>query len=149
MSISRAAALAAGLFLSAHAGEAQGLRFPPAVEPPPAAYASGPSLSGKTYTLELSSAQAVDYLCRLGLGAPPKKGGAWWGCYRPDMDAVIVPARGAWAEAERREIIAHEWAHARGWRHNANGRGTSVASLDRGATHPADRSALVVARGAP
>lgn len=129
MSILCRAALAALFVIPGLAGEARGLTLREAVERPPAEYSSGPTQSGRTYALELPSAAAVDFLCRLGLGPPPRRGGAWWGCYRPDMDAVIVPARGAWREAERRTILAHEWAHARGWRHNADGRGTSEASL--------------------
>src|SRR5581483_1342828 len=84
-----------------------------AVEPPPEIYASGATQTGKTYLITYPDPRQVDYMCRLGLGPPPLRGGSWWGCYRADMDAIIVPAKGSWEEHERQRIIAHEWAHAR------------------------------------
>lgn len=149
MSILRTAALAATFAIPGLAGDAQALTLRQAVERPPAEYSSGPTQSGRTYALELPSAAAVDFLCRLGLGPPPRRGSAWWGCYRPDMDAVIVPARGAWREAERRAIVAHEWAHARGWRHNADGRGTSAASLAPESGRRLPALSLASSAGAP
>ena len=93
-----------------------------AVESPPLRYAEGPTLTGRTQMLELPDAAEVDHLCSLTLGpAWPK--GYWMGCYNGNLDTVIVPAKGAWpSERERQALIAHEWAHARGWTHEADGR---------------------------
>lgn len=94
-----------------------------AVESPPLRYAQGPTLTGRTYSIELPDARQVDYICTLALGPAWPKGGYWMGCYNGAMDAVIVPAKGAWpSEAERQALIAHEWAHARGWKHENDGR---------------------------
>lgn len=94
-----------------------------AVEPPPAEYTTGPTLTGRTYEIDLDDPFMVSYLCTLALGPAWPKGGYWLGCYNARMDAVIVPARGAWpSERERLALIAHEWAHARGWKHVNDGR---------------------------
>jgi hypothetical protein len=94
-----------------------------AVEPPPEQYAAGPTLSGKTYQLDLPDPAQVNYLCTLVLGPAWPPGGYWMGCYNGKMDAVIVPSKGAWpSEVERQALIRHEWAHARGWAHQTDGR---------------------------
>jgi hypothetical protein len=93
------------------------------VETPPEQYATGPTLSGKTYQLDLSDPAQVSYLCTLALGPAWPPGGYWMGCYNGKMDAVIVPREGAWpSEVERQALIRHEWAHARGWVHQNDGR---------------------------
>lgn len=102
------------------------LEAPPtvrAVEAPPLRYSQGPTLSGHTETLELSDPLEVDHRCARKLGTAWPRGAHWMGCYDSDLDLVIVPAKGAWpSERERQALIAHEWAHARGWRHVADGR---------------------------
>lgn len=92
------------------------------VEPPPAQYASGPTLTGKTRLIELDDFGAVNARCTALLGPTWPPGGYWMGCYDHGLDAVIVPARGAWpSETERQALIAHEMAHARGWAHRDDG----------------------------
>lgn len=107
-----------------------GLKLNRAVEPPPPQYASGPTQTGKTWEMILSDPAAVNYICGLQLGEPPQKGGYWMGCYRPDLDAVVLMDPKTWpSKSEYDQLRAHEWAHARGWRHNDDGRGTSPDSL--------------------
>lgn len=94
-----------------------------AVEAPPLQYADGPTISGRTGMIELADPAQVDQLCSLTLGRAWPRGSYWMGCYNVTTDAVIVPAKGAWpSEAERQALIAHEWAHARGWRHVDDGK---------------------------
>ena len=89
-----------------------------AVEPPPERYASGPTLSGKTWEMVLKDPAQVNYFCSLAMGEPPQRGAYWMGCYRPDLDAVVLMEKSAWPDAsEWDQLRAHEWAHARGWRH--------------------------------
>jgi hypothetical protein len=99
-----------------------------AVEAPPSAYVRGPTQTGVTRELELPTVQAVDRLCKLALGGLPVKaerGGYYMGCYIPLSDTVVIPTRKAWPSGrEWEDLRAHEWAHARGWRHRADGRGT-------------------------
>jgi len=104
-------------------------RQPPAprevrvVESPPPQFTSGPTLSGRTYQIDLTDAAQVNYLCTLALGPTSPPGGYWMGCYNGKMDAVIVPTKAAWpSEIERQALIRHEWAHARGWVHQNDGR---------------------------
>lgn len=124
-----------------------------AVEPPPPEYATGATLTGRTYEIDLPDAFMVSYLCTLALGPAWPRGGYWMGCYNARMDAVIVPAKGAWpSEAERQALIAHEWAHARGWRHVNDGQfgrpppGTSYAQEPRVAVLPSPTAMAAAAR---
>lgn len=133
---SHASAVLVALALSAAPGAALAKATPPlmtrpiaapptvrAVETPPPEFASGPTLTGKTFELDLDDPFKVSYLCTLALGATWPPGGYWMGCYNDRMDAVIVPGPGVWpSEAERQALVAHEWAHARGWRHVNDGR---------------------------
>jgi hypothetical protein len=102
-----------------------------AVEPAPAIYASGPTRTGRTWEMILPSVPQVDYLCRLAQGGLPegaRPGFYYWGCYHPKLDAVILVDPKAWpSQSEWRQARAHEWAHARGWRHLPNGQGTDWA----------------------
>lgn len=104
-----------------------------AVEAPPLRYTEGPTLTGKTWMLELPDARQVDQLCTQALGPTWPRGGYWMGCYDGRLDVVIVPAKGAWpSEVERKALMVHEWAHARGWKHEADGRfGRPFAALAR------------------
>lgn len=99
-----------------------------AVEPPPSLYAAGPTHTGRTWEMILPSVEAVDYLCRLSMDGPPagaRRGFYYAACYHVGLDAVVLPDPKVWpSRAEWRQIREHEWAHARGWRHNANGLGT-------------------------
>jgi hypothetical protein len=109
-----------------------GFKRPQAVEPPPEQYATGPTQTGQTTQQDWPLDQVM-YLCRLITGGLPENASSsayYQGCYNPRTDTVIVPEQGAWpSEDERQQLIAHEWAHARGWRHNPDGRGTSPQSL--------------------
>lgn len=92
------------------------------VEPPPMEYTTGPTLTGRTRELDLPDPRQVNTVCTQALGPTWPRGGYWMGCYIGAQDLVVVPARGAWpSEAERQALIAHEWAHARGWVHQADG----------------------------
>ena len=132
-------------------GIAHGFTPGRAVEPPPAVYASGPSQTGKNWELYLPSVGAGDYLCRMALHGVPQgapRGFYYWGCYDPALDAVVLPQTDAWpSRREWDELRAHEWAHARGWRHKPNGRGTdwTASRPPRGAVV----AAVTGAAGAP
>lgn len=131
------------------AGSAQGATFEleRAVEAPPAVFAYGPSQTGATHEMTLPTPHDVDVWCRLALGGPPRgRTGAsyYWGCYDERFDLVVLVARKAWPSArEWDENRAHEWAHARGWRHNPDGRGTDWA---RSLPVPRSQLALNAAR---
>jgi hypothetical protein len=87
-----------------------------AVEPPPARYASGPTLYGATHERAFSDPFALERYCDFYLGRPSR--GYYQACYIPALDEVVVPDARAWPSgAEREALRAHEWAHARGWRH--------------------------------
>jgi hypothetical protein len=117
-----------------------GLHRTEVTEQPPAQYAAGPTVSRDTWQLELRSADDVARYCLRLLGPLAREwrpGRYYMGCYDVRLDAVVVPTKGAWpSEREREAIIAHEWAHARGWRHNDDGRGTSPQSLPGPAATP-------------
>lgn len=102
-----------------------------AVEPAPAVYASGPTRTGKTWELVLRNVAQVDYICRTAMGGLPehaRRGAYYWGCYHERLDAVVLVDPRAWpSRREWLETREHEWAHARGWRHNSDGRGTDWA----------------------
>ena len=84
-----------------------GRRLP--IPQPPPQYASGPTQTGKTREWDLTMDQVMK-ICK-----PDGNYSYDMGCYRPDFDAVVVPAKGPWpSEAERQQLIAHEWGHARG-----------------------------------
>jgi hypothetical protein len=110
---------------------ARPLSWTAAVEPAPAIYARGPTRTGKTWELTLSSVAQVDYVCRSAMGGLPERAGRgayYWGCYHPKLDAVVLVDPRAWPNPrEWREAREHEWAHARGWRHRSDGRGTDWA----------------------
>jgi hypothetical protein len=87
-----------------------------AVEPPPARYASGPTLYGATRERTFSDPFSLQHYCDFYLGRPPS--GYYQACYIPALDEVVLPNERAWPSgAERQALRAHEWAHARGWRH--------------------------------
>jgi hypothetical protein len=123
------------------------LTFERVVEPPPAIYAQGPTLTGRTYEIRLDSVEAVDQVCRTLLHGLPQgayKGAYYMGCYNPRLDAVILMQPKAWPSRREWEAIrAHEWAHARGWRHRRDGTGTDwLASLPpRGGVRSASATA--------
>jgi len=97
-------------------------------ERPPEIYLSGPTQTGKTTEVELDQLAKVDRLCRSWNGAPS---GTRYvnGCYIAALDVVVLPAKGVWpSERERQQLREHEWAHARGWRHQDSGRGTDWAA---------------------
>ena len=116
------------------------LSFGRVVEPPPRIYADGPSLTGRTLEWRLSSVEQVDRACQALLRATGRGRGAYYmGCYAPRLDAVILMDPRAWpSRREWEEIRAHEWAHARGWRHPASGEGTDwLASIPPRRTYAA------------
>lgn len=87
-----------------------------AVEPPPPQYASGPPLTGRTVERQFDGSFALQALCTRHLG--PLVHGYYQACYVPALDEVAVPSKKAWPSAKERAVLrAHEWAHARGWRH--------------------------------
>lgn len=83
---------------------------------PPPRYLSGPTLTGRTVEVAFDSRKALRAFCNQHLGKPAA--GAFYACYVPALDVVAVPSARAWPDAAEREALrAHEWAHARGWRH--------------------------------
>jgi hypothetical protein len=102
------------------------------VEPPPPLYATGPTQTGRTWEMRMKSVEQVDFLCRSMLHGLPqgvRKGAYYMSCYNPKLDAVIIMDPKAWPSRREWEAIrAHEWAHARGWRHKADGEGTDWAA---------------------
>lgn len=112
-----AAACLAAAWLTG-AAPAQALSLVRAVEPPPPQFASGPTLSGHTRERDFDDPFALQRYCARFLGAP--KRGYYQACYIPVLDEVVLPDAQAWpSRAEREALKAHEWAHARGWRHPA------------------------------
>lgn len=131
-----------------------------AVEPPPAIYASGPSLTGRTKEVLMSSVEQVNQICGLALHGLPQgaqRGSYYMGCYNPRLDLVILIDPKGWPSLrEWKRIREHEWAHARGWRHRADGEGTDWAqslpppgSVRAASAEDAARSAATVVRGEP
>lgn len=105
-----------------------------AVEAPPAIYASGPTQTGATREVDMKDLGQLTQVCQAFIhqltGSQMAGGDYYQGCYVPSLDTVFAPAKGAWpSESERQDIIAHEWAHARGWRHMPDGTGTNPLSL--------------------
>jgi antirestriction protein ArdC len=94
------------------------------VEPPPDVYARGPTQTGRTTEMRFEDLGRIDRLCRTWRVAAGD-GGQVIGCYIPALDLVVLPASGAWGDsAQLQALQSHEWAHARGWRHQEDGRGT-------------------------
>lgn len=87
------------------------------VEPPPAEFAGKPGdVPGVTERRFDTKAQ-VDAACREKLGELPE-GDYFRACYVEAEGLIVLPSK--WAVYDRRELAdlrAHEWAHARGWRH--------------------------------
>lgn len=103
--------------------QAEALTANRAVEPPPARYAEGPSLYGQTRERTFSRSEEVQRVCSFYLGRPAR--GYYQACYIPAMDLIVLPDARAWPSAREREALrAHEWAHARGWRHPAPATGS-------------------------
>lgn len=124
-----------------HTVDFVGHRSTRVVEPLPPQYASGPSQTGRTREVIYDDLHALQRFC-FDQGAPygpPRRRGDRYvmACYSPPLDIVALPSRKAWPSAnEIAELRRHEWAHARGWRHNADGTGTSVSSLPPQAAGP-------------
>lgn len=97
------------------------------VEPPPERYASGPTQVPGTTELRVTPEQA-NYLCRLAGVWKTEPTGFPVACFNPQTNQVILPDQ--WpSKSELTQMRAHEWAHARGWRHNDDGTGTGLNSL--------------------
>lgn len=87
------------------------------VEPPPALYAAGPTITGATSERQFDDPRDVHALCATWLSPPPPPR-YFIGCYIPALDLVVIPSRRGWpSPKEQRQLSDHEWAHARGWRH--------------------------------
>lgn len=98
------------------------------IEPPPPQYASGPTQTGHTTETPNLTPEQANYLCHVAGVWSHEPSGFPVACYNPRTDQVILPAK--WpSQDELDQMRAHEWAHARGWRHNDDGTGTSTASL--------------------
>jgi len=111
--------------LAACAGAQQAVALTPmrAVQPPPAQYASGPTMSGATVERSFADLDRLQAFCNFYLGRPAR--GYYQACYVAALDVIALPDRHAWpSAAERRQLRAHEWAHARGWRHAASTTGS-------------------------
>lgn len=87
------------------------------VEAPPAEYAGKPGDVPGVKELRFDTKAQVDAACREKLGELPE-GGYFRACYVEAEGLIVLPSK--WAVYDRRELAdlrAHEWAHARGWRH--------------------------------
>lgn len=86
---------------------------------PPARYASGPTLTGKTTEKLFDDPFELQRFCHQHGGAEPARRAGdnyWTACYIPALDLVVLPSRKAWpSKKEIEEMRQHEWAHARGW----------------------------------
>jgi hypothetical protein len=97
------------------------------IEAPPPQYASGPTQVPGTAELRVTPEQA-NYLCHLAGVWKTEPQGFPVACFNPRTNQVILPDQ--WPSgSELDQMRAHEWAHARGWRHTDDGTGTSTASL--------------------
>jgi hypothetical protein len=97
------------------------------IEAPPQQYASGPTQVPGTSELRVTPEQA-NFLCHLAGVWKTEPTGFPVACFNPRTNQVILPDQ--WPSgSELDQMRAHEWAHARGWRHNDDGSGTSLASL--------------------
>lgn len=100
------------------------------IEKPPLQYASGPTQTGRTTETPNLTPEQANYLCHLAGVWQHEPQGFPVACYNPRTDQVILPAARYWPSAdELAQMRAHEFAHARGWRHTDDGTGTSTASL--------------------
>ena len=109
------------------AGRGLAFTWPAAVERPPPQYRSGPTQYGETRERTFSDPRRLQAFCNFYLGPPPR--GYYQACYIPALDLVVLPDRRAWpSAAERAALREHEFAHARGWRHDL---GVRVASEGR------------------
>lgn len=132
-----------------------------AVERPPDIYQQGPTLTGRTMEFRLKAVAEVDRACRAMLGGLPEGGPGreyYWACYIPKLDMVLLVDPQSWPSHREWEAVrAHEWAHARGWRHLPDGRGTDWAasvpppgpSLAQAADHAGRNAAAVAPDQAP
>lgn len=109
------------------------------IEPPPPQYASGPTQTGKTTETPNLTPEQVAWLCSLyGTESSHQAKGSLLACYAPRIDQVILPAAKYWPSSdELDQLRSHEYAHARGWRHNDDGTGTGPNSLAPVAPNPA------------
>ena len=91
------------------------------VDPPPEAFRSGPTLSGRTRELVFDDLAALNAWCRANgvtMGAKARAGAYFQACYSVSADTVAIPSRKAWPSSLEIEMLReHEWAHARGWQH--------------------------------
>lgn len=117
--------------LLAGCGKMFGFRKGWSIEPPPPQYATGPTQTGRTTETPNLTPEQVAWLCgQYHTEAARQKPGSLVACYAPNIDQVILPAAKYWpSQDELAQLRAHEWAHARGWRHNDDGAGTSPKSL--------------------
>lgn len=92
-----------------------------AVERPPEAFRSGPTLTGQTQQKTFDSIAALNAWCQangVAMGARAAPGAYFQACYSIPTDTVAVPSASAWPSGpERAALTEHEWAHARGWQH--------------------------------
>lgn len=100
------------------------------IEPPPEEYTSGPTQTGRTTEIPNLTPEQANALCSQYGTFSTAQHGIGVACYVPSMDRVILPAAKYWPSGrELEQMRVHEWAHARGWRHNEDGMGTSPNSL--------------------
>lgn len=101
-----------------------------AIESPPNEYASGPTQTGRTTEEPNLTPEQAHWLCQQAGTFSTAQRGIGVACYIPTMDRVILPDAKYWpSKSELDQMRAHEWAHARGWRHNDDGTGTALTSL--------------------
>lgn len=116
MRVSSLAASAVSVALLTGAAPADALSLRRAVEPPPPAFAAGPPLGGPAHEKTFSDPFQLQTYCNAFLGRPPH--GYYQACFIPILHEIVLPDARAWpSAAERQALRAHEWAHARGWRH--------------------------------
>lgn len=122
-----------------------GLRKGWVIEPPPEQYASGPTQTGMTNEIPNLTPEMAHAMCQAAGTFSDKQQGYGVACYIPSLDAVVLPAAKYWpSKDELDQMRAHEWAHARGWRHNDDGTGTGPNSLP-----PVQAPQTAVATNAP
>lgn len=100
------------------------------IEAPPPEYANGPTQTGRTYEVPNLTPEQSHWICQQAGTFSTAQRGIGVACYVPTLDQVILPAAKYWpSKSELDQMRAHEWAHARGWRHNEDGTGTAASSL--------------------
>lgn len=90
------------------------------VEPPPAEYDGRPFDVPGVTERHFDSKAELHGFCMDRLNAVLAAGHTFRACYIEADGLIALPSR--WAvesRKERAELRAHEWAHARGWRHKA------------------------------